>query len=303
MTELGSNARSLIELARHEDDPDDAARERLQEVFRVRLSATLAAADKASGVESLGRSGLRYQAAKGLVSSKSVLALAAVVAAVGAGRLLNSKGAPAVAAGSARSAASAPAPTAATSSRSGLDASGFELGAARVAGERDSAPRQGSTSSETLEPSSASGVSEPRERTKSRREAAQAVPTRPSALDATAPAQSERDLSGLEPSAGSEAKPAAPPTEALLAEARALREAQQVLRTGNSARALMLLAEQERQFPRGQLGEARAAARAMALCSDQSMAVRLRSAAAFEARWPGSILLSSVRGACGSSKE
>jgi hypothetical protein len=267
------------------------------------LDATLAAAGKSSDVELLDRSGLRYQAAKGLVSSKSVIALAAVVAAVGAGRLLNSKDAPAVAAGSAHSAASAPVPTAVTSSRSGFDRSGFELGAAPAAGAGEGAPQQGSRASETLEPSSAARVSEPRERMKSRRESAQAAPTRPSALDAAASATLERDLSDLESSTGSDAKPVAPPTEALLAEARALREAQQVLRTGNSARALTLLAEQERQFPRGQLGEARAAARAMALCSNPSLAARQRSAAAFEARWPRSILLSSVRGACGSSKE
>jgi hypothetical protein len=302
MTELGSNARGLIELARHEDDPDDGARERLQEAFRARLNASLAAADK-SGVESLDRSGSRYQAAKSLVGSKSVLALAVVVASVGAGRLLNSKDAPAVAAGSARSVASvpAPAPVTATSSRSGLGTSGSDLGAARASSEREAAPQQGSTASQALEPSLAGRASEPRERMKIRPEPGPAVPTQPSALDASA--RLERDRSDLEPPAGSDTKPAAPQAEALLAEARALREVQQVLRSGNSARALTLLAEQERQFPHGQLGEARAAARAMALCSDQSLATRRRSMAAFEARWPRSILLSSVRGACGSSKE
>jgi hypothetical protein len=89
----------------------------------------------------------------------------------------------------------------------------------------------------------------------------------------------------------------------LLAEARALREVQQVLRAGNSTQALSLLAAQERQFPHGQLGEARAAARAMALCTSPSAERRQSSIAAFEARWPRSILLSSVRAACVSSKE
>jgi hypothetical protein len=314
MTELGPKARALIDLARHEDNPDAAARARVQDAFRIRLSAGLTAAGTSGGVET-APSGLGSQLAKSLIGPKSALALATVVAAVGAGQALNSRNTAAVAAHSASPPAVVlrdtqtrvdpppAAPTEAAPAQQGPGASALELEATPVTQEREAGSQQGSSPSAKPEPAS-SGISEPRERTPARREPARAVRTGRGALDdAPSSATLEGTVAERPSSTRSDAKPAAPRTEALLAEARALREVQQVLRAGNSARALALLAEQEQRFSDGQLGEARAAARAMASCANQSAEGRRSSAAAFEARWPRSILLSSVRAACGPSKE
>lgn len=92
--------------------------------------------------------------------------------------------------------------------------------------------------------------------------------------------------------------PAAGPD--LLAESQALARVQQALRDGQHEQALRLLGEQEREFSRGVLHEERAAARALALCGGGERAAGERAAAAFAARYPGSVLRARVQSGCAS---
>jgi outer membrane protein assembly factor BamD (BamD/ComL family) len=84
----------------------------------------------------------------------------------------------------------------------------------------------------------------------------------------------------------------------LAIEAQELRAAQQALRAGDNDRALALLEQQDAHHPSGALAQERQAARVMALCQSQQVALARREAARFEARFPGSPLLGKVRGAC-----
>jgi hypothetical protein len=86
----------------------------------------------------------------------------------------------------------------------------------------------------------------------------------------------------------------------LVAEAAALRQAQQAMSAGQSERALSLVAEQDQQFAGGVLGQERAAARIFALCNLGRVAEARQQAQAFERRWPRSPLISRVRRACDS---
>jgi hypothetical protein len=309
MTELGPNARSLIELARGGDDPDQAARERVQEAFLARLKSGPAA----DGARDLGSS-----AAHGALAAKSGALLAVFAAAVGGGWALYSQQTTALG-----SAAPASTSLSALTSRPGVAGRLEQPQAAPGEGQKAAASRRSSADSsdgsdsnlgmaraqQANEPSSARASAMPARDSKaaSPREARDASPGRgaldqgvPIARSARGDASSSANDAISSPVSG--AKQATPANEALLAEARALREVQTLLRDGNSTRALMLLAAQERQFASGQLGEARAAARAMAVCTSQSAEGRRSTASAFEARFPRSILLSSVRSACEASE-
>lgn len=307
MRDLGPSARHLIELARHEDEPGEAARERVQEALLARIGTGAAAG-------SLASPGSRLPAAAGnsALGLKGSLAFVALLATGGGYALYSQR--PAV-----------------LDSRS---ANGTSVAAPKPA---SPAPRQsepirttGRAAEMTLRPSAdgpnsdlgrttAAEARQPTERSSTARESASAgsAPPAASSLERSADhatdarvSAKERGAMGELPTAQAEhghespelaarAKEASPSDE-LLAEARALRDVQQALRAGDSPRALALLAEQERRFARGQLGAARAAARAMALCKGQGAAERRSTAARFEAAWPRSPLLPSVRTACGS---
>jgi len=324
MTELGPNARSLIELARREDDPDDAARERVQEAFLARLAATTSApldpAGQPPGAGSAERLSLQHSALKSLLGLRATLGLAAFVAAVGGGAALYSQRTTAVSAGP-RSSSSASAVASrvsvpnrleeqqtapsearqATASNPHLAAASLNLGLAQAPRAEEPVAERGSAALRREPGASSARAHEPPTATAARPELARAI--EPSATsDAPSVKETKAAPSVAEfASTGGSAQRATLPDESLLAEARALREVQRVLRGGNSSRALTLLAEQDRQYANGQLAEARAAARTMALCTNQSAENARNTAASFAARWPRSILLPSVRTACGSS--
>jgi hypothetical protein len=313
MTELGPNARSLIELARRGDDPDQAARERVQEALLTRLKAGPAA----DGARDLGSS-----AAHGALAAKSGALLAVFAAAVGGGWALYSQqptalGSAAPASTSLSALTSRPgvagrleqpqaAPRegrAAVSSRSSADSSdGSDSNLGMAQAEQANEPSPARASATRARDSKAPSPREAHDASPGRGALGQGLPIARSAGSDASSVEVERSANDAISSPISGAKQATSANEALLAEARALREVQTLLRDGNSTRALMLLAAQERQFASGQLGEARAAARAMAVCTNQSAEGRRSTASAFEARFPRSILLSSVRSACESSE-
>lgn len=307
MTELGPNARSLIDLARGEDDPDDAARERVHEAFLTRVHSGHAAG---SG------HGPPYSAMRRALALKPGTLLAVLAAAVGGGWAVYSQytTAPDAAGMPSSSLVALAAPTslavrvesvqppvregqeaAVSNPRAGSSDSSLQTTRARRASgtlsQRAATPARGSEG-----PSSA----ETREKIAGEQGLVRAVP-----VDGSPPGRAslEEERSTSDPRApiASGPKRATLPNEALLAEAQALREVQKLLRAGNSARALARLAEQDREFASGQLHEARAAARAIGVCTSQSAEAKQKTASAFAARWPGSILLSSVRSACQSA--
>jgi len=330
MTELGPNARSLIELARREDDPNDAARERVQAAFLARLAAAASApidpTVQPRGAGLAERFSLQHSALKSLLGLRSSLGLAAFVAAAFGGGALYSQRTTAVSAGLRSSSSSSAVasrvsvpnrleeqPTApsearqATASSPQLAAASSNLGLAQAPRAQEPVAERGSVALRREPGASSARAHElptgtaARPGTAVRPELARAI--EPSVTsDAPSVKEAKAAPSVAEfASTGSSAQRATPAEESLLAEARALREVQRVLRGGNSSRALTLLAEQDRQYANGQLAEARAAARTMALCANQSGENARKTAASFAARWPRSILLPSVRTACVSS--
>jgi hypothetical protein len=325
MRDLGPNARNLIELARHEDEPDEAARERVQDALLARMKAGAAGGSLASAGSKLpaaaGNSAENGLAARGdvqvLAAAKSQLGLKgglAIIALLGAGgaltlyserpALLDSRSANGTS-------VTAPSPVTPSPTRSeavrasqrsaemvaalppsaGWPSSG--LGKATAAQARPPSAR----SSTTFESAAARAAPDASSLEPSAGEAEEArVSTKkPGTIGGTASARAAQEVESAELAARDSD---APQSDELLAEARALRDAQQALRAGDSSRALTLLAEQERRFAGGQLRAARAAARAMALCESQGAADRRSTAASFVALWPRSPLLPSVRTAC-----
>lgn len=91
---------------------------------------------------------------------------------------------------------------------------------------------------------------------------------------------------------------AAPAGDTLAAETRELRSAYAAMERGDPARALALLDQQSAEYPHGQLGQERAAARVFALCKLGRTAEAHAAAARFLAQNPGSPLAGRVRKAC-----
>jgi hypothetical protein len=88
-------------------------------------------------------------------------------------------------------------------------------------------------------------------------------------------------------------------TESVLAQEIALvREAQAALAAGDATTALGKLAEHERRFPQGALGEERAAAQVFALCGSGRKAEGQAKARRFLEQHPASPLAARVRAAC-----
>ncbi len=102
-------------------------------------------------------------------------------------------------------------------------------------------------------------------------------------------------------SGADDAEPASDgPTDPLLAEVAALREAQKAMSAGQPEQTLGLITEQDKRFAGGALAQERAAAKIFALCNLGRVAEARVGAAAFDRRWPRSPLISRVRRACGS---
>jgi HAMP domain-containing protein len=122
-----------------------------------------------------------------------------------------------------------------------------------------------------------------------------------------APTPSETSLDALEPAAS--ASPAIPPTrpsgvrsrelnarELYALELKVLQPARVAVAAANFTRALSAIAEHARHFPKGQLAEEREALRIEALAGLHHTEEARRAAAAFSARFPGSVLLPSMTG-------
>jgi hypothetical protein len=93
----------------------------------------------------------------------------------------------------------------------------------------------------------------------------------------------------------------ATPADALAEETRLLRDADAATRAGDAPRALALLAEHARRFPRGVLGEERDAETVLALCAAGRTSEARAAAQRFLAARPGSPLAGRVRSSCGGS--
>ncbi len=89
-----------------------------------------------------------------------------------------------------------------------------------------------------------------------------------------------------------------PNIDPLQAETAALREAQRALRTGDPASAISLTKKQDAIFRAGALGQERAAVRIFALCGVGNVLQARSEAQDFIRRWPRSPMLSRVRNAC-----
>jgi hypothetical protein len=296
MKELGPNARTLIDLARGEDDPDDATRERVHEAFWTRVN---------SGNAIGGGHGTPSAVPRALALKPGTL-LAVLAAAVGGSWAVYSQD---------ETAPSAPAPLVALASppsssvrvepvqpsvREGQNAAASNLSAVSSDSSLGTTPARGAAGTSSERTATTLGSESPSSSEARKRNADKPGLDRAPAVEGSpgGKASSEVERSASDPGAASRPQRAALVNEALLAEAQALREVQKLLRAGNSARALTRLAEQDREFADGQLSEARAAARAMGVCASQSPELRQSTASAFAARWPRSILLSSVRSAC-----
>jgi hypothetical protein len=84
----------------------------------------------------------------------------------------------------------------------------------------------------------------------------------------------------------------------LAEEVRLLQDAQRSLKGGQPGAALMVLAEHERRFPKGQLAVERSAVRIAALCALGRTAEAKQRGAAFLARHGGSAIAEQVRASC-----
>jgi hypothetical protein len=89
-----------------------------------------------------------------------------------------------------------------------------------------------------------------------------------------------------------------PNVDPLQAETAALREAQRALRVGDPATAISLTLKQDAIFQAGALGQERAAVRIFALCATGNASKARSEANDFIRRWPRSPMLSRVRSAC-----
>jgi hypothetical protein len=85
----------------------------------------------------------------------------------------------------------------------------------------------------------------------------------------------------------------------LLAETRDLGLAQRALRSGDPARALRLLNQQDLTYKHGALQQERAAARVLALCQSSPKGTATAEVERFERRWPKSPLVARLRTSCG----
>lgn len=96
-------------------------------------------------------------------------------------------------------------------------------------------------------------------------------------------------------------KPSKPPAQpkSLADEMALMQTLSTALKQEDSSKVLTLVAEHERDFPKGQFIEERRAAKARALCRSSKLTAGKREAEAFASRWPDSIHLGFVKRDCG----
>lgn len=265
MSELGPDARSILDAARARERPTDADRARVRRTLMRAIAAGGAAAAATTATTGAAAKGAGAAAAATIVGSGAVsvagkvVAILVLVGAVGAGvaSVASKQGAPA----GARPAA---APL-------------------EVPAQLTAAPPPAEPPGAVMEPPPAPD------------------PPPPAPAKAAAPVVSRAQPHAS--AAPFEAAPAAaaPAEDPLDVETRGLGEAHRALQSGDAQRALSLLEQQSAAHAQGELREERAAARVVALCklgrTEEARAV----AETFLRENPRSLLADRVRAACPSS--
>lgn len=263
MTELSERARRVLELARHEDDPDAGAAARVERTLskRMALAAALATGSAAASKSAIGAGLLATAGKSALVAGVATTLAFAGWETLHPNTVASDAQPPAtVVAPSAGQRPRAPSVPPAVNPKSPVPSAAAPLPLSAPEIQRPVPPRAVSTQTEHA------------------RDQAQAT----SAGVAAAPPVT--------------LAPAAP--DRLAIEAHELRAAQQALRAGDNERALALLEQQDARHGSGALAQERQAARVLALCQSQQVALARREAESFETRFPRSPLLGKVRGAC-----
>jgi hypothetical protein len=270
MSDLSHDARELLQVARHEDGPTPAERERLRRaVFgAVAGSSTVFGSAGAVGASATAGSGAKLSLVAGITAKMSTAPLA-IWFAVG------------TAAGLASVAPAAAVRYVTSSTPQGVMASTATT-ASRVA-QREPAP----PSHEPFAPDPLPAA---------------AIPTEtegpPSSVTAPAVASEEKSIRA------SASAPSAPSTPALeppplTQELDLLGTAQRELAAGRAEQALAWLGKHERRFPSGALRGERLAARVFALCALGRTEEATRATREFERAAPGSPLTPRVLASCG----
>lgn len=271
MSDLGPEARQLVELARHADGPTTEDRDRVRAKLLARIATGAVATSAAAGAVTAATKGMAAKSASALWLK--VLVTLTVAGGVGAGMLALLGGhrrepqpqtlwAPSGVASS-QPGESTPSPRATGSEGAGLPTpESFPLAPAMS--------QPGEAASRGLEKIAAS--------------------LQPSGALGSRPAESAPQVSG-----------AAPPSS-LEGEMRLVREAQESLRNGKPEQALQLLDRHQVEHPNGALGEERSAARVVALCSLGRTHEAQQEAERFLRTWPQSPLAQRVRSACATNR-
>jgi hypothetical protein len=268
VSELGPEARAVVEAGRAGDEPTASDRAR----NRAALMAAIAAGGAATAVaEAAAASGAAKVTAAGAFTLgwgwKAIVVGLAVAGAVGTGVALT------------RSPAGAPSPT-----------------SPQLARPSDPAPAvtSGETSNPPTPPDAPARADAPAPVPK-----APDVPARaPQGGSPRAPAPTPAGRASAEPR---DAEPGAPPprpADTLAGEMGGLREAHGALQGGDPARALSLLDAQSATYADGQLRQERDAARVTALCKLGKKDEARAAAARFLSENPRSVLADRVRNAC-----
>jgi hypothetical protein len=301
MTELSARARRVLELARHADDPLPEVQQRVERALSARI---------ATGGESSALIAKSSAAKLAPAGAKTLVPLGVAAAMVGAGWFalgpasLEENSAPVRSAPS-QSASVAPARTPAAAppgvpSPPSVDARPLaqSIGVAPAA---PAARPRALPAARRIENTAPTRRAEPPPERRTPPDA----PSNgggPSLSRATDPSAAPAAPIAVEVAASAtplgERPAARRAKDPLLAETEALRAAQRALRSGDAARALELLHEQERTYAAGALHEERAAARILALCQAGLADAARASTERFVQRWPRSALRARVVSAC-----
>jgi len=318
LSELGPDARSLLDAVREGDEPSSADAARIRARLALQLGVTAAAgtigtltAKSAAGAAGAAGAGAAGTAGGvGLAAASSVLAIKVLVAlAVAACTVMlavhvlplgmppartvspsspASVPAAAVAARSVRRAGDAP--SVRTPSAGGaVAAAGSEGGGLAVgAPAADAALAAGGGALAASAPPRHATIAVPSPST-----ASAAHQSRPTPMSSALPASAS--------GSGSASASTPPAGDPLQEEASLIRAAHAALSTGDAGAAMTLLDEHARRFPHGVLAEDRSGARVHALCASGRADDARAAASAFVAAHPRSALTPAVRRSCAES--
>lgn len=278
MTELGPDARSLLEAARGGDEPTSEDHARVRAAVAARLIVGVAAGGaagtlaKAAGASVGGTAGGAASAVAVPVgvATKAILVVALVSAAgVGTAVVVHPS----------------PPATAPVVTRLAPSAAARGIAGSRPGGANPTPPPVGARSAE-----------------------ASADPTLTPSSESASANSSPASASPSPPSASASAGPMAPshtraPATDVEAEVLLIAGAHSALQADDPAGALILLDEHARRFPAGALGEERDACRVASLCALGRNAEARAAAARFLGAFPNSPHAARVRASCGAAEE